>query len=165
MAFADNQDEAWCMTNFLSHTSLRLAVVIRAELLEVMQRIELPVSPPAFGCQDNCTNIKRALISGFFLKVNSLFSVLCDKNVISCCFIPSTYAVIFILYYICFNLGTPQLSSNNDSVTGGNGKCFSASSVTSGSQDFLFAALIIVWKKQKWSWTWEMTHLYKQITA
>lgn len=64
-----NQDESWCTTNFLSHAALRLAVVIRAELLEVMQRIELPVSPPAFGCQDNCTNIKRALISGFFLKV------------------------------------------------------------------------------------------------
>ncbi|KAM6902479.1 LOW QUALITY PROTEIN: ATP-dependent RNA helicase DQX1 [Xenentodon cancila] len=64
-----NEDEAWCTTNFLSHAALRLAAVIRAELLEVMQRIELPVSPPAFGCQDNCTNIKRALISGFFLKV------------------------------------------------------------------------------------------------
>lgn len=64
-----NQDEAWCITNFVSHAALRLAVVIRTELLEVMQRIELPVSPPAFGCQDNCTNIKRALISGFFLKV------------------------------------------------------------------------------------------------
>ncbi|XP_074547137.1 ATP-dependent RNA helicase homolog DQX1 [Halichoeres trimaculatus] len=64
-----NQDEVWCTTNFLSHAALRLAVVIRAELLEVMQRIELPVSPPAFGCQDNCTNIKRALISGYFLKV------------------------------------------------------------------------------------------------
>nr|XP_019966932.1 PREDICTED: ATP-dependent RNA helicase DQX1-like [Paralichthys olivaceus] len=64
-----NQDESWCNTNFLSHASLRLAAVIRAELLEVMQRIELPVSPPAFGCQDNCTNIKRALISGFFLKL------------------------------------------------------------------------------------------------
>uniref|UniRef100_A0AAX7T3G1 DEAQ box RNA-dependent ATPase 1 n=1 Tax=Astatotilapia calliptera TaxID=8154 RepID=A0AAX7T3G1_ASTCA len=64
-----NQDEAWCTTNFLCHAALRLAVVIRAQLLEVMQRIELPVSPPTFGCQDNCTNIKRALISGFFLKV------------------------------------------------------------------------------------------------
>ncbi|CAL8321968.1 unnamed protein product [Lota lota] len=63
------QDEAWCTTNFLNPAALRLAVVIRAELLEVMQRIELPVSPPAFGCQDNCTNVKRALISGFFLKV------------------------------------------------------------------------------------------------
>lgn len=64
-----NEDEAWCTTNFLSPAALRSAVVVRAELLEVMQRIELPVSPPAFGCQDNCTNIKRALISGFFLKV------------------------------------------------------------------------------------------------
>ncbi|RXN13308.1 ATP-dependent RNA helicase DQX1 [Labeo rohita] len=64
-----NEDEAWCRTNFLNASALRLAVVIRAELLEVMQRIELPVSPPAFGCQDNSTNIKRALISGFFLKV------------------------------------------------------------------------------------------------
>lgn len=70
MAFIEhNQDEAWCIANFLSYAALQLAVVIRAELLEVMQRIELPVSPPAFGCQDNCTNIKRALISGFFLKV------------------------------------------------------------------------------------------------
>ncbi|KAL0965512.1 hypothetical protein UPYG_G00282280 [Umbra pygmaea] len=65
----NNEDDAWCTTNFLNPAALRLAVVIRAELLEVMQRIELPVSPPAFGCQDNCTNIKRALISGFFLKV------------------------------------------------------------------------------------------------
>ncbi|CAG5867159.1 unnamed protein product [Menidia menidia] len=64
-----NQDEAWCIANFLSHSALRLAAVIRGELLEVMQRIELPVSPPAFGCQDNCTNIKRALLSGFFLKI------------------------------------------------------------------------------------------------
>ncbi|CAN9504693.1 unnamed protein product [Ophioblennius macclurei] len=66
---AHNQDEAWCVTNFLSVAALQLAVVVRAELLEVMQRIELPVSPPAFGCQDNCTNIKRALLSGFFLNV------------------------------------------------------------------------------------------------
>lgn len=72
----DNEDDAWCTTNFLNPAALRLAVVIRAELLEVMHRIELPVSPPSFGCQDNCTNIKRALISGFFLKVKRLISSL-----------------------------------------------------------------------------------------
>lgn len=71
---ADNQDEAWCSTHFLLHAALRLAVAIRLELLEVMQRIELPVSPPAFGCQDNVTNIKRALISGFFLNVSVLLA-------------------------------------------------------------------------------------------
>lgn len=69
---ADNQDEAWCNAHFLLHAALRSAVAIRLELLEVMQRIELPVSPPAFGCQDNCTNVKRALISGFFLNVSVL---------------------------------------------------------------------------------------------
>ena len=73
MYFTDNEDEAWCTTNFLNPVALRLAVLIRGELLEVMKRIELPVSPPAFGCQDNCTNIKRALISGFFLKVEKTF--------------------------------------------------------------------------------------------
>jgi len=72
---SDNEDEVWCRTNFLNASALRLAVVIRAELLEVMQRIELPVSPPAFGCQDNSTNIKRALISGFFLKVNAHYTL------------------------------------------------------------------------------------------
>lgn len=71
---ADNQDEAWCSTHFLLHAALRLAAAIRLELLEVMQRIELPVSPPAFGCQDNVTNIKRALISGFFLNVSALLA-------------------------------------------------------------------------------------------
>lgn len=57
-------------------------MTIRLELLEVMQRIELPVSPPAFGCQDNVTNIKRALISGFFLNVSVLLAQLVDALVL-----------------------------------------------------------------------------------
>ncbi|XP_048876772.1 ATP-dependent RNA helicase DQX1 isoform X2 [Brienomyrus brachyistius] len=63
------EDDGWCVKNFLNAPSLRLAVTIRAQLLDVMQRIELPISAPAFGCQENINNIKRALISGFFLKV------------------------------------------------------------------------------------------------
>ncbi|KAF3848578.1 hypothetical protein F7725_015075 [Dissostichus mawsoni] len=35
-----HQDEAWCTTNFLSHAALRLAVVIRAELLEVAHDVD-----------------------------------------------------------------------------------------------------------------------------
>lgn len=81
---ADNQDEAWCSTHFLLHAALRLAVAIRLELLEVMQRIELPVSPPAFGCQDNVTNIKRALISGFFLNVSVLLAPPRSSSLLQC---------------------------------------------------------------------------------
>uniref|UniRef100_A0A8C3M5W2 Uncharacterized protein n=1 Tax=Geospiza parvula TaxID=87175 RepID=A0A8C3M5W2_GEOPR len=49
--------------------ALRLAGTVRSELLEAMRRIELPVSPPAFGSDANALNIQRALISGYFLKV------------------------------------------------------------------------------------------------
>lgn len=62
-------DEGWCRKHALSSEALRLAGIVRAELLEVMQRIELPVSPPAFGTDTNALNIQRALISGYFLKV------------------------------------------------------------------------------------------------
>ena len=66
---ADNADEGWCRKHAVSGEVLRLAGIVRAELLEVMQRIELPVSPPAFGTDTNTLNIQRALISGYFLKV------------------------------------------------------------------------------------------------
>ncbi|NXG93724.1 DQX1 helicase, partial [Stercorarius parasiticus] len=62
-------DEGWCRKHAVSGEALRLAGIVRAELLEVMQRIELPVSPPAFGTDANVLNIQRALISGYFLKV------------------------------------------------------------------------------------------------
>lgn len=102
MLIADNQDEVWCSTNFLNHSALRLAVVIRAELLDVMQRIELPVSPPAFGCQDNCTNIKRALLSGFFLKVNMLHSVAFHNVNSLCCLYSKLFEtdLIFLVFSI-----------------------------------------------------------------
>ncbi|RMC14584.1 hypothetical protein DUI87_09682 [Hirundo rustica rustica] len=62
-------DEGWCRKHGVCSEALRLAGTVRAELLEVMRRIELPVSPPAFGSDANALNIQRALISGYFLKV------------------------------------------------------------------------------------------------
>ncbi|XP_075355465.1 ATP-dependent RNA helicase homolog DQX1 isoform X3 [Mycteria americana] len=64
-----NADEGWCRKHAVSGEALRLASIVRAELLEVMRRIELPVSPPAFGTDANVLNVQRALISGYFLKV------------------------------------------------------------------------------------------------
>ncbi|NXD87734.1 DQX1 helicase, partial [Halcyon senegalensis] len=66
---ADPADEGWCRAHALNAEALRLAGVVRDELLEVMRRIELPVSPPAFGTDANLLNVQRALISGYFLKV------------------------------------------------------------------------------------------------
>ncbi|XP_033017070.1 LOW QUALITY PROTEIN: ATP-dependent RNA helicase DQX1 [Lacerta agilis] len=69
-AFQQQSDpESWCRKHAVSEAALRLAGAVRAELLEVMQRIELPVSPPAFGSDSNVQRLTQALISGFFLKV------------------------------------------------------------------------------------------------
>lgn len=47
-----------------------MADVIRAELLEIIKRIELPYAEPAFGSQENGLNIKKALLSGYFMQVS-----------------------------------------------------------------------------------------------
>lgn len=45
-----------------------MADVIRAELLEIIKRIELPCTEPAFGSKENALNIKKALLSGYFMQ-------------------------------------------------------------------------------------------------
>lgn len=47
-----------------------MADVIRAELLEIIKRIELPYAEPAFGSKENGLNIKKALLSGYFMQVS-----------------------------------------------------------------------------------------------
>ncbi|KAF6317076.1 putative DEAH-box helicase 32 (putative) [Rhinolophus ferrumequinum] len=60
--------EKWCHDHFLNCSALRMADVIRAELLEIIKRIELPYAEPAFGSQENTLNIKKALLSGYFMQ-------------------------------------------------------------------------------------------------
>jgi len=61
--------EQWCEDHFLSLAALQTADAIRFELTEILKRIELPVSLPAFGSKNNNLNIKRALLAGFFMQV------------------------------------------------------------------------------------------------
>nr|XP_020034947.1 putative pre-mRNA-splicing factor ATP-dependent RNA helicase DHX32 isoform X2 [Castor canadensis] len=61
--------EKWCHDYFLNCSALRMADVIRAELLEIIKRIELPYAEPAFGSRENNLNIKKALLSGYFMQI------------------------------------------------------------------------------------------------
>ncbi|XP_059954400.1 putative pre-mRNA-splicing factor ATP-dependent RNA helicase DHX32 isoform X2 [Mesoplodon densirostris] len=61
--------EKWCHDNFLNCSALRMADVIRAELLEIIKRIELPYTEPAFGSKENTLNIRKALLSGYFMQI------------------------------------------------------------------------------------------------
>nr|XP_019605825.1 PREDICTED: ATP-dependent RNA helicase DQX1 isoform X1 [Rhinolophus sinicus] len=69
-AFIQNgADKAWCQTRGLNWAALCQAQKLRGELLELMQRIELPLSQPAFGSEKNRRDLQKALVSGYFLKV------------------------------------------------------------------------------------------------
>ncbi|KAM5227410.1 ATP-dependent RNA helicase DQX1 [Ctenodactylus gundi] len=62
-------DKVWCQARGLSWAALCRASKLRGELLELMQRIELPLSQPAFGSEQNRRDLTKALVSGYFLKV------------------------------------------------------------------------------------------------
>ncbi|XP_058254591.1 putative pre-mRNA-splicing factor ATP-dependent RNA helicase DHX32 [Hemibagrus wyckioides] len=61
--------ERWCDEHFLSLSALQMADVVRTELTEILKRLELPLSSPAFGSKTNILNIKMALLAGFFMQV------------------------------------------------------------------------------------------------
>ncbi|XP_040847874.1 putative pre-mRNA-splicing factor ATP-dependent RNA helicase DHX32 [Ochotona curzoniae] len=66
---SDHCVEKWCHDRFLNCAALRMADVIRTELLEIIRRIELPYAEPAFGSVENSLNIKKALLSGYFMQI------------------------------------------------------------------------------------------------
>ncbi|XP_051838648.1 putative pre-mRNA-splicing factor ATP-dependent RNA helicase DHX32 [Antechinus flavipes] len=66
---SENLVEKWCADHFLSLPALRMAESIRDELLDIVKRIELPYSEPAFGSKENTLNIKKALIAGYFMQI------------------------------------------------------------------------------------------------
>ncbi|NXV79275.1 DQX1 helicase, partial [Atlantisia rogersi] len=61
--------EKWCRDYFLSCSALRMAGIIRAELGEIMKRLELPISEPDFGSKENTLSIKKSLLSGYFMHI------------------------------------------------------------------------------------------------
>ncbi|KAM8940288.1 ATP-dependent RNA helicase homolog DQX1 [Pelodytes ibericus] len=63
------EDEGWCARSAICPRAMHQADILRSELLNLMQRIELPISPPSFPSRDTMENLTRALISGGFLKV------------------------------------------------------------------------------------------------
>ncbi|XP_040126883.1 ATP-dependent RNA helicase homolog DQX1 isoform X2 [Ictidomys tridecemlineatus] len=62
-------NEAWCQARGLNWAALCQACKLRGELQELMQQIELPLTQPAFGSEQNRRNLQKALVSGYFLKV------------------------------------------------------------------------------------------------
>ena len=66
---SDREDNQWCYDNFVSHRSLKSADNVREQLSRIMDRFNLRRSSTEFTSKDYYLNIRKALVSGFFMQV------------------------------------------------------------------------------------------------
>jgi len=64
-----NADPTWCYDNFLNNRSLKQAANVRTQLLSIMQRAHLTLNSTDFTSPSYYTNIRKALVTGFFMRV------------------------------------------------------------------------------------------------
>ena len=67
--FTDKRSEAWCLKHFLNFNSLKLAGRTRKELLGIMEKLDLPISPSVEDPRVMEISVKRALLAGYFMQV------------------------------------------------------------------------------------------------
>ena len=67
----DREDSQWCYDNFLSHRSLKSADNVREQLSRIMDRFNLRRTSTEFTSKDYYINIRKALVSGFFMQAGS----------------------------------------------------------------------------------------------
>eukprot|EP00105_Crassostrea_gigas_P007408 XP_011421637.1 PREDICTED: putative pre-mRNA-splicing factor ATP-dependent RNA helicase PRP1 [Crassostrea gigas] len=63
------EDPQWCYDNFVNYRSLKSADNVRQQLARIMDRFNLRRSSTDFASRDYYLNIRKALVSGFFMQV------------------------------------------------------------------------------------------------
>ncbi|CAF2400817.1 unnamed protein product [Rotaria sp. Silwood2] len=72
-AFKQNhEDNHWCYANFVNYRSLKSADNVRTQLGRIMDRFNLKRTSTEFTSPDYYINIRKALVSGFFMQVAHL---------------------------------------------------------------------------------------------
>jgi len=65
----DHDDPQWCYDNFINFRSLKSADNVRQQLSRIMDRFNLRRSSTDFSSRDYYINIRKALVSGYFMQV------------------------------------------------------------------------------------------------
>ena len=65
----DHEDTQWCYDNFIQNRSMKSADNVRQQLARIMDRFNLRRSSTDFNSRDYYLNIRKALVSGFFMQV------------------------------------------------------------------------------------------------
>ncbi|XP_060094682.1 ATP-dependent RNA helicase DHX15-like [Heteronotia binoei] len=72
-AFKQNHEsDQWCCDNFINYRSLMFADDVRQQLSQIMDRLNLPHRSTDFTSRDYYINIRKALVSGYFMQVAHL---------------------------------------------------------------------------------------------
>eukprot|EP00124_Ichthyophonus_hoferi_P005335 Ihof_evm3s748 gene=Ihof_evmTU3s748 len=72
-AYKRNNDDAnWCYENFLNSRSLKSADNVRTQLVRIMDRMGLAKNSTEFTSKNYYPNIRKSLLSGFFMHVAHL---------------------------------------------------------------------------------------------
>lgn len=65
----DNEDPQWCYDNFVNYRSLKSGDNVRQQLSRIMERFNLKRTSTEFTSKDYYINIRKALVTGFFMQV------------------------------------------------------------------------------------------------
>lgn len=69
LSFIDFEDPQWCYDNFVNYRSLKSGDNVRQQLSRIMDRFCLKRTSTDFTSKDYYINIRKALVSGFFMQV------------------------------------------------------------------------------------------------
>ncbi|KAK1398739.1 RNA helicase [Heracleum sosnowskyi] len=68
----NNEDQLWCYENFVNHDALKSADNVRQQLARIMYRCNLKLCSTNFNSRDYYVNIRKAMLSGYFMQVAHL---------------------------------------------------------------------------------------------
>ena len=63
------EEPKWCYENFVNYRSLKSGDNVRTQLSGIMDRFHLKRTSTEFSSKDYYTNIRKALVNGFFMQV------------------------------------------------------------------------------------------------
>jgi pre-mRNA-splicing factor ATP-dependent RNA helicase DHX15/PRP43 len=66
------QSTSWCYDNFINHRSMKAAVNVRDQLQRIMDKNHVPILSTPFTSKDYYTNIRKSLLSGYFMQVGHM---------------------------------------------------------------------------------------------
>ncbi|KAI3990220.1 hypothetical protein MKX01_029198 [Papaver californicum] len=68
----NNEDPSWCYDNFVNARALKSADNVRQQLMRIMTRFNLKLCSTDFNSRDYYINIRKAMLSGYFMQVAHL---------------------------------------------------------------------------------------------